>query len=71
MTTAIDVHRPYQGLENGSQIPPQYPGQERTFQDTWHLLMRNRRLIIGCTLLNGPTSKFWLGLLRSIFAKFV
>src|SRR4051812_24954680 len=33
--------------------------QEYTFQDTWHLLVRNRRLIAGCTALVVAASAIW------------
>src|SRR2546423_6188720 len=36
-----------------------YPEQEHTFQDTWHLLVRNRGLILGCTALVIGASAIW------------
>ena len=41
------------------EIRPPYPEQEHTFQDTWHLLVRNRGLIIGCTALVIAASAIW------------
>ena len=41
------------------EIRPPYPDQEHTFQDTWHLLVRNRGLIIGCTVLVVIASAIW------------
>ena len=57
MTTALDLRRSYPASDNG-QLPP-YADQERTFQDTWHLLVRNRALIIGCTLLVVGAAAVW------------
>jgi tyrosine-protein kinase Etk/Wzc len=39
-------------------VPPS-ANQEHTFQDTWHLLVRNRGLIIGCTALVVVASAIW------------
>jgi len=36
-----------------------YPNQEPTFQDTWHVLVRNRGLIAGCTALVIALSALW------------
>src|SRR4051812_35517910 len=36
-----------------------YGDQEQSFQDTWHLLVRNRGLIIGCTALVIAGSAVW------------
>ncbi|HCG00954.1 MAG TPA: hypothetical protein DEV93_10480, partial [Chloroflexi bacterium] len=41
------------------ELRPPYPEQERTFQDTWHLLLRNRWLILGCTALIVGLSALW------------
>lgn len=41
------------------EIRPPYPDQEHTFQDTWHLLVRNRGLIVGCTALVVAASAIW------------
>src|SRR5689334_12602240 len=57
MSTVLDVRRGYPVGENGQFAP--YPEQERSFQDTWHLLVRNRALIIGCTLLVVATAALW------------
>src|SRR3954471_13106368 len=67
MTTAIDLHRGFSSGDNGSQIPPQYPGQERTVQDTWHVLMRNRTLIILCTLLVIAAAATWAYLTTPVY----
>jgi len=41
------------------ELRPPYPEQERTFQDTWHLLVRSRWLILGCTALIVGLSALW------------
>jgi capsular exopolysaccharide synthesis family protein len=41
------------------EIRPPYPEQEHSLQDTWHLLVRNRGLIIGCTALVVAASAIW------------
>ncbi len=57
MSTALDVRRGSPAQENGQLAP--YPQQENTLQDTWHLLVRNRALIVGCTLLVIATAALW------------
>src|ERR1700693_3590073 len=59
MTNPVEVRRLYPGQENGAAMYAGYPEQERTFQDTWHLLVRNRALIIGCTALVVAASAIW------------